>query len=296
MVHITSHDKLKQLIEPYMNLFDIIQIVDPKAKKIVAINQDKSAYPDTNCYSFSNTNEICKDCIAVRAVKRDNTLVKIQYDMEKMYIFFATPIMINRKTMVIELLKDITGNLVFETIDMENEHEVRNIVHDIHSILLKDALTNLYNRRYMNQMLPVEIERSNENNYYLSIVMADIDGFKNINDTYGHYIGDIVLKRFSDIMTKFIRNDTDWIARYGGDEFLICLHNVDGNDARKIVERLRKAIEKMTIEVDDMVIKVTASFGLITVKNTGLTTADLIKLADNKLYEAKKQGRNKVVV
>ena len=97
-------------------------------------------------------------------------------------------------------------------------------------------------------------------------------------------------------MTNFIRNDTDWIARYGGDEFLICLHNVDGNDARKIVERLRKAIEKMTIEVDDMVIKVTASFGLITVKNTGLTTADLIKLADNKLYEAKKQGRNKVVV
>lgn len=156
-----------------------------------------------DCYSFWNTNEMCKDCIAARAIKRDNTLVKIQYDMEKMYIFFATPIVIDRKTMVIELLKDITSNLVFEAIDRENENEVRNIIHDIHSLLLKDSLTNLYNRRYMNQMLPVEIERSNDNNHYLSIVMVDIDGFKKINGTYGHYVGDVVMKKIQRYYDKF---------------------------------------------------------------------------------------------
>lgn len=290
-----KHDKLQQIIDSYRNLFDIIRIADPKTRKIITIGDDRLIYSDINCYSFWNTNEMCKDCIAARAVKENKTLVKIQYNMEKMYIFFATPVIIDGKTLAIELLKDITGNLVFETIDRENEHEIRNIVHDIHSLLLKDSLTNLYNRRYMNQMLPVKIERSNDNNHYLSIVMADIDGFKNINDMYGHYVGDIVLKKFGDIMTKFIRNDVDWIARYGGDEFLICLHGVDSRDARKIAERLRKAVEKMIVEAEGVTIKVTASFGLITVRDTRLNPDELIKLADNKLYEAKKQGRNKVV-
>jgi len=96
-------------------------------------------------------------------------------------------------------------------------------------------------------------------------------------------------------MTNFIRNDTDWIARYGGDEFLICLHNVDSCEAGKIAERLRKTVENMTVEVENVAIKITASFGLITVKNTRLKSDELIKLADSKLYEAKKQGRNKVI-
>lgn len=297
MEYITS-DNIKQVIEPYKKLFDIIQIVDPNAKKIVVINDsidNELMYQDINCYSFWNTGDACKDCIAVRAVKEDNTLVKIQNDMEKMYIFFATPVIIAGKTMVLELLKDITGNLVFEAIDMVNGHEIRNIIHDIHTLLLKDSLTNLYNRRYLNQMLPVEIERSNRKNHYLSIVMVDIDGFKNINDTCGHCVGDIVIKKFSDIMTKFIRSETDWIARYGGDEFLICLHNVDMKEAKKIVERLRKSIERMRIEIDEMTIKVTASFGLVTVRDFKLEPNELIKLADIKLYEAKKRGGNKVV-
>jgi len=108
-------------------------------------------------------------------------------------------------------------------------------------------------------------------------------------------VGDLVIKKFSDVMIESIRNETDWIARYGGDEFLICLHNVNDKQAGKIVERIRKEVENMTVKADDILIKVTASFGLVTVKDTTLESDDLIKLADSKLYEAKKQGRNKVV-
>ena len=108
-------------------------------------------------------------------------------------------------------------------------------------------------------------------------------------------MGDLVIKKFSDVMIESIRNETDWIARYGGDEFLICLHNVNDKQAGKIVERIRKEVENMTVKADDILIKVTASFGLVTVKDTTLESDDLIKLADSKLYEAKKQGRNKVV-
>ncbi|HHV97095.1 MAG TPA: GGDEF domain-containing protein [Clostridiaceae bacterium] len=126
--------------------------------------------------------------------------------------------------------------------------------------------------------------------------MADIDHFKNVNDTYGHYVGDRVIKKIGEVMTKYIRKDTDWIARYGGDEFLICLHDVDQKEAYKIVERLRKALESTLVEVEGESIKVTASFGLITVKNTKLKPDDLIKMADDKLYQAKRQGRNRVVI
>jgi len=283
------------MIEGYRGLFDFIRIVDPKAKKALTIGEDGMIYGDVDCYSFWKTNEMCVDCIAKRAIKEKNTLVKIQYDMERMYILFATPVMIDGKILAKELIKDVTNDLIFETIDKEHEHEVRNIIQDINSLLILDSLTNLYNRRYINQMLPVELERNSDYTKHISIAMVDIDGFKKINDTYGHYAGDMVLKNFSDTMTKYIRNDRDWIARYGGDEFLICLHNVDSKEAEKILERLRKAIEDMTVEVENKVIKVTASFGLITVKDTGLKPDELIKLADNKLYEAKKQGRNRVV-
>jgi diguanylate cyclase (GGDEF)-like protein len=291
----TEYDIFKQVTEPYEKVFDIIRVVDPIARKSITLEEDKLIYRNIDCYAFWETSEMCKECIAEKALKENKTFVKIQYDMEKMHIFFATPVKIQGKAMVIELLKDVTGNLLFETVDRENEHEIRNITNDINSILLKDSFTNLYNRRYMNKMLPVEIARSNESNQYLTIVMVDIDDFKSINDTYGHYVGDLVIKKFSDVMIESIRNETDWIARYGGDEFLICLHNVNDKQAGKIVERIRKEVENMTVKADDILIKVTASFGLVTIKDTTLESDDLIKLADSKLYEAKKQGRNKVV-
>ncbi len=295
MKHLAANDVFKQMARCYEKIFDIVRVVDPVSKETMIFKKDKLIPQNAACYSLWNIDVACQDCIAGKALKEYRSFVKMQYNMQKMYLIFVVPLKVDKETILIEMLKDITDNLVFETVDQEHGHEVRNIISDLNGFLLKDSLTDLYNRRYIYQMLPAEIMRSNENEHYMSIVMADIDCFKSINDTYGHYVGDVVIKTFAEIMTKFIRKDVDWAARYGGDEFLIFLRGVDSKKAAAIVERIRKAVENTLIKVEGAAVKITASFGICTVKKTGMEAVELIKCADSRLYEAKEQGRNKVV-
>lgn len=301
MEHGIDYRELEQLLAPYKKLFDMIRIVDPIKKRVVTVEDNNLVSQNIPCYLLWDTDEACQNCIAGKALREGKTHVKIQYDMGKMHLIFATPIALGDKKVAVEMLKNVTDSLVFETVDREHGHEERNIINDLNSLLLKDALTGLYNRRYITQMLPIEIERNKERGSYLSVVMADIDCFKTVNDTYGHHAGDVVIKKVAGIMSQYIRHDTDWIARYGGDEILICLNKTNKERAHKIVERLREAIENAVIEVDDIEIEVTVSFGVCIlgsnlIKDDDISIIDVIKCADDKLYEAKSQGRNRVVI
>jgi len=180
-------------------------------------------------------------------------------------------------------------------VDHVQGHEVRNITPDLNDLIMKDPLTGIYNRRYIDQTVPLEISKSLHANQHLSIAMIDIDNFKQINDIYGHNAGDIIIKKVGRILSNNIRDDVDWVGRYGGDELLVCLKNVDNDKAYKILERIRKFIDSNDFKVEDKKIHITASFGLCTVKDKEISAVDLIKLADEKLYEAKNQGRNKLV-
>jgi two-component system, cell cycle response regulator len=293
---IANNNELIQQIESYEKIFDNVRIVDPMKNKVINFRDNEVTYEDTSCYSLWLTNSKCKNCITRKALEKKSTLCKIQHNENKMFLVFATPLKHNGETYALELLKDITENLVFETIDREQGCEIRNIVEDLSTIIMKDTLTELYNRRHIKQMLPIEISKSIEKRECLSIAIVDIDRFKKINDTYGHDIGDIVLKKFAQMLLKSTRNDLDWVARYGGEEFLICLPNTGSDEAYRALERIRRTVEKTKIKVEDKVLQITASFGLYTIKGNEITAIDLIKRADEKLYEAKKRGRNKVII
>lgn len=293
---IDNHNELIEKIKPYEKIFDNVRIVDPLKSRVVSFKNNEVIYENTACYSLWAANGICKNCVTRKALEEKSTACKIQHNENKMFLVLATPIQHEGEIYALELLKDITDNLIFETIDREQGHEIRNIVEDLSTIIIKDSLTEIYNRRYIKQMLPKEISRCNERNEFLSVAMVDIDFFKSVNDTYGHNIGDIVLKKFAKILSKSTRNDLDWVARYGGEEFLICLPNTGGKEAYRVLERMRKTIEKTKIRIADKIIQVTASFGLCTITSSNLAAVDLIKCADKKLYEAKNQGRNKIIV
>ncbi len=152
-----------------------------------------------------------------------------------------------------------------------------------------DPLTSIYNRRKFNELLISEIDRSKRYRTDLSIIMCDIDHFKNINDTYGHNVGDTALIAFSEKITQSIR-ETDIFARWGGEEFMILMPNIDINSARSVAEKLRSIIEKTDIkEVDTF----TASFG-VTNLNQEDTPDSFIKRVDEVMYKAKNNGRNRV--
>ncbi len=162
-----------------------------------------------------------------------------------------------------------------------------------------DSLTGCYNRGHLNELLPREINRALRYKHPLALAMCDIDHFKQVNDTYGHQCGDEVLKILVQSITDLIRADTDWLARYGGEEFMLVLPETSLENACGLAERLRKHIAQKTIETEEDKVSITASFGVtgfdVSTRSSSITAEALINTADKYLYEAKKQGRNKVV-
>ena len=154
-----------------------------------------------------------------------------------------------------------------------------------------DPLTNIYNRRKFSKLLEQEIKRVERYDRALSIVMLDIDHFKRVNDTYGHDTGDYVLRRITEIIKENVRI-TDTLARYGGEEFVIILPETDVRGASRLIERMRKTIEKTSL---DSVGIITISAG-IAVYMGGDNCKSMITRADKALYLAKEEGRNRVRV
>ena len=157
----------------------------------------------------------------------------------------------------------------------------------------KDALTGVYNRRYMETKLKEEFDRHSRYQRPLSILMIDIDFFKKVNDTYGHQGGDLVLKAVASSVMTHIRK-TDTFARYGGEEFCCMLPETAPEAAEIVAENIRRQIEAMTNEFEGKTIKVTISLGISNITD-GDSIDSMIKRADDALYEAKHSGRNRFV-
>lgn len=161
----------------------------------------------------------------------------------------------------------------------------------MHELAIKDGLTGIYNRIYFQDRLKKEIKNANQNNFELAIVLFDIDHFKAFNDTYGHMVGDDVIKHIVRVVENELRKD-DVFARFGGEEFVIIFSAINNERAVIKTECIRKKLEEAYLLYGDKKIKVTASFGLASYPISGLNEDDLLKKADEALYEAKKSGRN----
>ena len=167
----------------------------------------------------------------------------------------------------------------------------------LHSLVkqqaVTDELTGLPNRRRFVAQLEAEVARAERSGTPLSVALADIDDFKRVNDTWGHDMGDTVLRRVATVMEAATR-DVDLTVRLGGEEFAILLPETDTAGARRLAERVREAIELTTIEAGDDAIRITASFGIACFPETA-EASQLLLEADRRLYDAKRAGKNRVV-
>jgi len=154
-----------------------------------------------------------------------------------------------------------------------------------------DSLTGIANRYKINLVIDEEIERGKVYGKFFTLVMFDIDKFKNINDTYGHDVGDMILSEVSELIEKYIR-DTDSFGRWGGEEFMLVLHDTQEDEAISIAQKIRKVIEIYPFKVIE---HLTVSIGVSSYKKDA-SKESLLKRADNALYRAKRNGRNCVIV
>jgi diguanylate cyclase (GGDEF)-like protein len=156
-----------------------------------------------------------------------------------------------------------------------------------------DAMTHLHNYKAFYETLDQEITRASRYKSHLSLILADIDFFKSVNDKFGHAAGDQVLKMISQNLKTELR-ESDFIARYGGEEFAIILPETNIEDAFQVAERLRKKIEELETYYDGRPIRVTMSFGVASFYQMPQASAELfVQLADNALYVSKRQNRNR---
>jgi diguanylate cyclase (GGDEF)-like protein len=178
----------------------------------------------------------------------------------------------------------------------ELEARLRAAEREARRLALTDALTGAYNRRHLLEELPIEIERTLRHENPLGLLICDIDHFKRINDTYGHQAGDEVLRAFATMLMGSLR-EIDWVARFGGEEFVVVLPATDQAGALQVAEKLRARTEQLAVRAGDSTVRLTASFGVATMSARWPAQPQpeaLIELADLCLYRSKQGGRNRV--
>jgi len=161
---------------------------------------------------------------------------------------------------------------------------------------VRDVLTGLYNRRYLEETLIREVMRAARKEYSLGIIIIDIDHFKRINDTLGHAAGDVFLKEFSKLLNDQVRQ-YDVACRYGGEEFVLMMPEVTKDLTRKRAESLREKTKQLHVQYKGKFLEpVTISLGVAVYPEHGLTSDEVLKSADDALYKAKREGRDRVVL
>ncbi len=285
-----SLDEMKLLDK----LYEQIRFVDPISKKVLNETKAGLTRDEGQCFDFWEKDRICNNCISVRAYIENQSFVKIEYNADRMYMVTAVPFEKDGRRIVAELMKDVTNSMLMESGADDKNAEIRGMIDFMNSLSLKDPLTGVFNRRYIDERFPADLAGSLLSDQKISVIMADIDFFKKVNDTYGHLGGDAVLKDFADTLSEGIRRDSDWVSRYGGEEFLICLPGAGLEKAAEIAEGIRLEVASKNILFGEHQINITASFGICSRKpSQGFKIEDYIGCADQKLYAAKHNGRNR---
>jgi diguanylate cyclase (GGDEF)-like protein len=182
---------------------------------------------------------------------------------------------------------------------LNKQKELSDFNENISGKVMLDSLTGAYNRSFLTELLPGLLQFAHDGETPLTVLLCDIDQFKQVNDTYGHVHGDHVLKSAAELFMRNLRSATDNLVRYGGDEFLIVLRNAKLENAARLAERLRVKIENLNFQ--DSNLKITCSFGVAELtasdfeEDKKTASVQLIARADKCLYQAKHQGKNQVV-
>ena len=196
-------------------------------------------------------------------------------------------------------IRDAAGQVVYSLAMIQDITERKRNEDALHELTVRDPLTGLYNRRGMNRLLREELDRHQHHGSPLALVICDVDHFKQVNDTYGHHVGDTVLRWLGHRLRAGIRT-LDLAVRYGGEEFAVILPGAGTREAFALAERLRRTVaaEPCVIPLDNqppLIIPISLSLGVASTEAVHGTESALIQAADAALYAAKHQGRNRAI-
>ncbi|MEI6862928.1 MAG: sensor domain-containing diguanylate cyclase [Candidatus Omnitrophota bacterium] len=211
--------------------------------------------------------------------------------------FIGIPLLVGGKPVAILTIENLSEDEMekFGILAIQLSLEIKKVFlyETVEKMAVTDSLTGLYVRRYFTERLDEELSRSARHGLKFSFLMLDIDDFKKINDTYGHLVGDVVLKDIGSIIKENVR-EIDLICRYGGEEFAAMLPETSNEGAFVVAERIRKRAEEHVFRAYDETLKLTVSLGVATYPDDSLNHQGIIEAADGALYKGKRSGKNVV--
>ena len=242
----------------------------------IAVEEDRPKIAENVRMRLSG--ETARIIFDFRGLKKDGSVVEVETH--------ASAMQIGERRALISVLLDVTDRV-------RAEREMWVLQQKLAEQSVRDELTGLYNRRYLDEALGRELILAERQNYPVAMIMTDIDHFKKVNDQYGHLAGDEVLRSFAAMLKRSARA-TDIYCRYGGEEFLLVLPQMSPEKAASRAEQLRRTLAAAPIRYGATAIPITASFGVAAYPAHGVTGVRIIEAADKALYAAKEGGRNLV--
>lgn len=281
-----------QSTDGYMtNVFDYVRLIDADKQKIVYSACLNDAFSPAEFLDFPANQHVENQSIYMRSLSEDRAMFQFHHVKQKLFLCVYTHVEYQGVRLIGEYSVEITDRF-YQANPWHHKHE--SLVP--YTLLFLDELTNIYNRRYINKMLPAILGDSIRKRLPFSLIFTDIDNFKQINDQYGHLVGDRMLRAFARELQHHIDEQRAWVARYGGDEFLISMQNTEQYEAKRIAEAIRRAVMQQEFWHEDHKIMMTCSLGVYTVEDftKSLTCDMLLTIIDEKLYQAKHAGKNVV--
>ena len=281
-------EQIQALISEMSQLFDVVRLVDPISMTVYTLEDDQLHAQPNSCYHVWNKTDRCENCVSARCFMECERYSKFEFIDNDIYHVVAQPVEVDGERYVLEVVTASHDNVLLSAFG--NNAFVDRITTFNHKVYTDD-LTGLSNRRFLDERLGILIDRAKRDGTPLSVVMMDIDDFKNINDGLGHLAGDKALAQVAAALHEALAPTAeDILARYGGDEFIAVLQNVDEAE----LERRLRAIP--VIKVDDD-LEVTFSIGAYyQEKPENLDAKSLIQRADRAMYGVKASGKNNFAV
>ena len=288
----------------YLAVFSSEDEDDKSAKKIYKMSRSDARGVEE--FYSENTEEWLSGLVDLARSKSYNQTIRtgdplyeeFSIDRQKKSIDMI-PLVVENKIIAVLLCEDLNederDNFLILSSQLAMELKKANLYENVERLSIKDGLTDIYLRRYFMDRLIEEAKRAKRQNLTFAILMLDIDNFKHCNDTYGHMVGDVVLKEVAATIKENVR-EIDLAARYGGEEFVILLPDTNEVDAVGVAERIRRSIEGRKVVAYDETVRVKISIGITIYPVHSEGISDLINKADQALYFSKQKGRNLITV
>ena len=253
---------------------------------------DRLIEVDGPCYQLWNQDDPCLNCSSRACLTMQDAVFKIEYLDGRVLHVTSVPMDIEGAELVLELIKDVTDSLLVADIEVRDNIEITQMITKFNELAVRDGFTKLYNKTFINNELEslVQAARGGSPAGEAAVVLLDIDGFKQINDTYGHIAGDDALQYFASKMRSFSRSFDGWVGRFGGDEFVLCApKGLSEDDLERLFAEI-DAIERHVFQAEAGSFSLAASCGVCFVRPDD-TVRSLLDRADVAMYRAKESGR-----